>query len=87
VKVKTIKIKKVDYFSSFIMIKYLKRKELIYLFEEYDIKELKVKKQELEKIVKSFKNVINSFLKLENRVLKNEINNFLYLFNVCIQKS
>jgi hypothetical protein len=81
VKVKTIKIKKVDYFSSFIMIKYLKRKELIYLFEEYDIKELKVKKQELEKIVKSFKNVINSFLKLENRVLKNEINNFLYLFS------
>jgi len=81
VKVKTIKIKNIDYFSSFIMIKYLKKKELIYLFEEYDIKELKVKEQELEKIIKSFKNLINSFLKLDNRVLKNEINNFLYLFS------
>jgi len=81
VKVKTIKIKNIDYFSSFIMIKYLKKKELIYLFEEYDIKELKVKEQELEKIIKSFKNLINFFLKLDNRVLKNEINNFLYLFS------
>ncbi|PUU88249.1 SIR2 family protein, partial [Halanaerobium sp.] len=67
VKVKTIKIKNIDYFSSFIMIKYLKKKELIYLFEEYDIKELKVKEQELEKIIKSFKNLINFFLKLDNR--------------------
>ena len=82
IKGKTMKLKNIDYFTLFIMTKYLKRKELKYLLKEYSVNELKIKEEDLEKAIQAFENIIDSFLILENkRDISNEFNKFLYVLS------
>ncbi|MGM0411535.1 MAG: hypothetical protein ACQEQF_12340, partial [Bacillota bacterium] len=82
IKGKTIKINEIDYFMFFIMTKHLKRKQLKYLFNKYEIYEFKLNDDDLDKLIKAFENVINSVLRLKNyRELNNIINRFLYILS------
>lgn len=81
---KTMKIKKIDYFTLFLMANYLKRKEIKYLFNKYEITQLKIFEKSLTKLFDALNNLVDSKSLNTincNREISAIFNNMLYILS------
>ncbi|MBX4266217.1 SIR2 family protein [Clostridium estertheticum] len=77
-----IKLKEIDNFTLFVMIEYLNKKEIEYLFEKYEVNILVIAEKTLEYIETTYNNIINSILMKKNILeTKQKLNKFLYIIS------
>lgn len=77
---KVIKLEKIEYFTFFIMLVYLNKKDIKYLFEKYEVEKLEIEENDLKSIEEAYDNTINSILMEKNIIESKQIfNRFLYI--------
>ncbi|RJS63083.1 SIR2 family protein [Priestia filamentosa] len=76
-------IRQLDSFDFLMIIRYVKRKDVVEMLNKYNIKEIKVSSEELKVILKMFNNLIDSFPDLNWPVSRREyLETLLYLLSL-----
>lgn len=85
---KILKLEKIDYFTFFIMLSYLTKEDIEYLFKKYDVEILEIEENNLKDIEKVYDNIVESIMREKNILESKEIvKRFLYLLSrIDIQK-
>ncbi|WP_026888852.1 SIR2 family protein [Clostridium beijerinckii] len=79
---KVIKLEEIDYFTVFLMLVYLNKKTIKYLFEKYEVEKIKLEEGALESLKEAYNNIIASILREKNIITIKEIfKNYLYILS------
>ena len=79
---KIIKLTEIDDFTLFVMIKYVNKEELEYLFEKYEVEILKIEEKALKFIKNAYTNIINTILSGKNILkMKRTLNKLFYILS------